>query len=215
MYCHQCGTKAHGNFCSNCGTRLIAPEPAPANGPDIPPPPLADWSHELRYDILLLQPEVRQRIAENASRSQKKMTGEQFLALSDKALQPIIGVSLETVTSIAIPLYSALGIQTGKNQKTTFTAPPGKTIVACLCALARRGQELDKVEQGEDGCVLKATIPSDVFSFSGELLITIQHHAPRTTVEAGTIIKGQLYDWGKSKRILEKFFQDIQANLAG
>lgn len=142
------------------------------------------------------------------------MSGEDFLALCDKVFKPIPGVTLSKIGAIAQPVFADLGVKTGKTRTERFLIPPGKVIVATLCSLARHGQSLHHVEQGQDGCFLRAGLPSDLFSFAGDLLVTIQRQDQGTTVEAATAIKGQLYDWGKSKRILNALFEEIGQNPA-
>ena len=203
MYCHQCGAEACGNYCSHCGAQLTT-----ADGTLEPAP--QDWAEEIRYDVLLRQPDVRELIAHHASQSRKHMSADDFLGLCDKAFVPLVGVSLSTIGAIAQPIYTALGIRTGKTQRGSFPIPTGKVLVAALCSLARHGQSLNDVEQGQDGCLLRADIPSDMWSFAGELLVTIQRQEQSSSVEAATAIKGQLCDWGKSKRILTELFDDIR-----
>jgi hypothetical protein len=203
MYCHQCGAKTYGKYCSKCGTKLITVDS------NLEPPP-QDWANEIRYEVLLSIPEVRDLVARHASQAQKRMSADDFLELCDKAFVPITGVSLAKVGAIVQPIYATLGIKTGKIRKELFTEPVGKALIAAICSLARHGQSLNKVEQGEDGCLLKAGIPSDIWSFRGDILVTIQHQEQGSSVEATTIIKGQLYDWGKSKRILTELFDDIK-----
>ncbi|MCZ7625332.1 MAG: hypothetical protein C3F12_07495 [Candidatus Methylomirabilota bacterium] len=106
--------------------------------------------------------------------------------------------------------YAALGIKTGKTRKELVGGPSGKVLVATICSLARHGQPLNKVQQGQDGCLLKADLPSDIWSFAGDLVITIERQGRGTSVEAATVIKGQLYDWGKSNRILSELLDDIK-----
>jgi hypothetical protein len=77
--------------------------------------------------------------------------------------------------------------------------------------LARHGQPLNRVEQGQDGCLLNAAISYDIWSFAGDFLVTVQRQDQGSSVEAATVIKAQLYDWGKSKRILTNLFNDIRA----
>lgn len=202
MYCHQCGAKAIGIFCSNCGIKL---KPYDINLEQ----PSQDWAIETRYEFILNRPEVRNLIASNVAQSHRRMSSEDFLGLCDKALVPLTGVSLAKIGVIVQPVYETLGIKTAKMRKEIFTAPVGKIIVAALCSLARHGQPLNRVEQGLDGCLLKADLPSDMWSFSGDFLITIQRNEQGSFVEATTIIKGQLFDWGKSKRILTELFNDL------
>lgn len=203
MYCHQCGAKTYGTYCSHCGAKLITADS------DFEPLP-QDWADEIRYEVLLRRPEIRDLIARHASQSQKRMSADDFLELCDKAFVPLTSVSLSKIGAIVQPIYATLGIKTGKTRKEFFTAPAGKVLVAAICSLARHGQPLNKAEQGQDGCLLKVGLPSDMWSFSGDFLITIQRQEQGSSVEAATVIKGQLYDWGKSKRILTELFDDIK-----
>ncbi len=203
MYCHQCGAKAHGAFCSACGTKVITASSA------VESPPL-DWSSEIRYEVLLRVPEVRELIARYASQSTTRMSADEFLELCDHAVAPLVGVSLAKIAAIAQPIYATLGVKTGKMHRELLPVPAGRVLVATMCSLARRGRRINNVEQGEDGCLLKAELPSDLWSVAGEMLVTIERQEQGSIVEAATVIKGQLYDWGKSARVLKEFFDDIR-----
>ena len=203
MFCHKCGSKAHGAFCANCGAKIVTAD-SDQEGVS------QDWSDEIHYEVLMRQTEVRDLIARHAAQSQKRMSADDFLELCEKAFSPVSGVSLTKIAAIAQPVYATLGIKTGKTHKEFITAPAGKVLIAAICSLARHGQTLNKVEQGEDGCLLRAGIPSDMWSFAGELLVTVERQEQGTSVEAATVIKGQLYDWGKSKRILMELFGDVK-----
>lgn len=203
MYCHQCGAKAYGTYCSRCGAKLITDD---KNHEIL----LQDWTDEIRYDVLLHQTEIRNLILRHSSQSQKRMSADDFLELCDKAIVPLTGISLAKIGMIVQPIYATLGIKTGKLRKEFYTAPAGKVIVAVICSLARHGQAINQIEQGQDGCLLRADLPSDIWSFAGDLLITIERQEQRISVEAITVIKGQLFDWGKSKRVLRELFDDIK-----
>lgn len=203
MYCHQCGAKAYGTYCAHCGTKLVATDHEIESLPQ-------DWADEIRYAVLLRHAEVRDLIARHTSQARKSLSAEDFLELCDKAFVPLAGVSLAKIGTIAQPVYAAFGIKTGKTYKERFAAPAGKVLVAVMCSLARHGQTLNKVKQGQDGCLFEAGLPSDMWSFAGDLLITLQRHEQGASVEAAVVIKGQLYDWGKSKRILTTLFDDIK-----
>ena len=168
------------------------------------------WFDEIRYTVLLHFPEVRDQIANCAAQTKSRMTGEQFLGLCDTAFIPVAGVSVKKLATIVQPIYANLGVRTGKKRTELLPLPGGRIIVGVLCSLARGGQNLRKVEQAEDGCLLEAAIPSDIWSFEGDLFITVKHHPPGTLVEAAAVIKGQLFDWGKSKRCLEQLFSDLR-----
>ncbi len=220
MFCSNCGAEAEGNFCWKCGARLNAGPGQPGQASATPqpgappvPPPLPetprDWSHEVVYEKLIRVPEVRELIDKNAAMARKRMSGEEFLALADKIIP--LGFSLEKLTAVAQPIYVHLGAKTGKERGETLAAPAGKVIVAALCSLARNGQALKQVHQSEDGCLLEATLPSDLWSFEGDLLVSIRTSGPGTRIDGTTKICGQMYDWGKSKRCLEGLFADVKA----
>lgn len=204
MYCHVCGAKGYGGYCYGCGAKLIVAESVNELIPQ-------DWSDEIRYEVLLRIPEVRDLIARHASQGQEHLSGEKFLELCDKAFGPLAGVSLAKIATIAQPLYASLGVKTGKTRKESFTFPAGRALVAAICSLARHGQPLKGVEQGADGCLLKGGLPSDIWSFAGDFVVSVQSEGQGSTVEAATVIKGQLYDWGKSERVLDELFADIKA----
>ncbi len=201
MYCHRCGAEVHGLYCSHCGTRVLSDSAAT--------PPERGWIDEIRYDVLLRHSDVRELIARYAARSPQRMSAEDFLELCDKAFVPVAGVSLVKVCAMTQPISAALGVKTGKRRKEFFTVPAGKVLVAVLCSLARHGQPIDTVEQGIDGCLLKAVLPSDIWSFEGEFLVTVQRLDQGTSVEAATHVRGQLFDWGKSGRAIRTLFNDI------
>jgi len=212
MYCSNCGSKATGNFCASCGSALqvsAAVQPAvPAQQAAAHSTP-TDWTEELRVDALLRVPEVRELVSKHAAQARQRMTGEQFLDVCGKALAPFgvsmgEGVSMGKVAEVAQPIYARIGIGTGKTRAQVFPRPTGGVLVALLCSLARNGRTLKQASQAEDGCVIEAAIPSDMWSFEGDLLVTVERRAEGTFVEAATKIKGQMFDWGKSTRLLDR-----------
>ncbi len=211
MFCVNCGLKLGGRFCAGCGTpaggaALVVAEPQELI-------PIGDWRHEVRYAVLLRFPEVRERLAD-VPESAKTMTGEEWMELYDKSFKPFTGVSVQTIAKIAAPIYAKMGIKTGKKRTRVFDAPPGQIIVDVLCALARNGLPLVKVHQGESGCVIEAKLPSDLWALEGQVVVTVEGTGTETNVEAATNIPGQLFDWGKSTRCLERLFGDLRARAA-
>ncbi len=206
MFCSECGAKVAGNFCWKCGARLVRPAEAEQRSPMSESTPI-DWTNETRYEIISRHPQVRELLARQAALAKKSLTGEEFLAAVDKIAK--FGVPLATLAEIAQPLYVRLGLGTGKSRSETFDLPPGRVIVGVLCSMAWRGQTLRSVEQAPDGCVLGAALPSDMWSLEGDLFVTIRRFESGTRVEAATKVRGQLFDWGKSKAVLNDLFTDI------
>jgi hypothetical protein len=99
----------------------------------------------------------------------------------------------------------------GPSQKRTEKVPwpVGRTIVAVLCSLANRDQELADVAQGGDGCTLVAKVPFSAFNVPGILTVSIRHNESGSLVEAGAQMPNGVIDWGKRKRILESLYTDL------
>ncbi len=116
MFCSECGQPASGKFCSDCGAPLAA-------GPEVVEAELViDWDSEVSYEALMQSADVRQAIDEHARLAKKRMSAEQFLALADKLIpQP---VSMEGLAIVARPLYTKLGMRTGKQASVWIAAPP-------------------------------------------------------------------------------------------
>jgi len=202
MYCSNCGSKEKGNYCSSCGAELVVKDSNDLEE--------VDWSSETSYSILLRIPEVRDLISRAAQKSKKTVSVEELFDLFGDALKPVTGgVSLRKIAAITLPISSKFGIKVEKKRSSEIASPPGKTIVDILCLFAESGQKVVNVEQAEDGCMIEAAIPSDIFSWEGTVLVIVQQHHKGTLVEATTTIKGQMYDFGKSERYLDKLFKYI------
>jgi hypothetical protein len=195
MHCSQCGKRAEGKFCWQCGAALE------------PPTPPADWQFEQSYETLIRVPEVREAIAAHAGQARPGITGEQYLAMADKLIP--MGVSLELLAAIVQPLYASWGIGMSRRRQERIDAPIGRVLLRVLCSLAAQGQKLRTVEQAADGCHIMAALPSDLWSMEGDLLIGVRGVGAVTEVEAATKIKGQYFDWGKSNQRLATLFRDL------
>ena len=206
MFCSECGAEADGKFCWSCGKLLRQQQPTS----DVPILPI-DWTKISDYQALIRVPEVRERIARHAARAKKRLSGEQFLEICDKLVSPLAGgVSLTAIAALTQPLTERLGIKTGKARTERFGEPPGTMLVAVLCSLAQNGQELRNVEQADSGCIiLQATLPSDLWSFAGDLVVAVRDDQTCTAIEAAATVKGQYYDWGKSRRAIDQLFGDV------
>jgi hypothetical protein len=240
MFCSNCGARASGNFCSSCGSRLtvptaeiaaspappkLAPEleglvPARAAAPPVlrasaPTPESSGlaghgWWQEHRYEELLQYSDVRQAIVEHARQAPKGLSAEEFLKHCDAIFKPMGPIPMTSVAAIIVPMYASWGIEMKRTRSQTFAHPVGKTIVAVLCSLARTGRKLKEVHQGEDGCIVEALLPSDMWSWEGEILVTIQRASHGSHVSAATRVPGSLFDWGKSSKCLDDLMKDCQ-----
>jgi hypothetical protein len=213
MFCSHCGAAARDKFCSHCGRALLA-----IVRPDEPAAPASaiEWQSVVEYETVVSVPAVRDRIARAAAQAKRRMTGEQFLDLCGKPLGSLTGVPLpwSSIAQFARSVYANLGIKTGKSREAAFTLPPGEAMVAVLCWLARTGRTLRAAHQLTDGCLLKASLPSDLFALEGDLLVSVGRAGRGAKVSATIEIEGQAFDWGKSTRCLDELFADLSEHAA-
>ena len=209
MYCSNCGAPASGNFCSSCGSALPAAAAVTTTSSAVAN---RDWSGEIHYEKIIGIPAVKDMVSRHAAMAKKRMSADEFLAFSDKVIP--LGVSLEKVGAVVQPIYAQIGLKTGQELSEILPRPPGAVIVSALCSMARNGQVLQQVRQHDDGCLLEATLPSDMWSFEGDLFVSVRRTETGTRVDGATRIRGQLFDWGKSKRCLQSLFSDIKATPA-
>jgi hypothetical protein len=207
MFCTNCGEKAAGRFCANCGSPIVSSSPGADLG--------ADWKDEYRYQVLIHFPEVRDLIAKHGPPAHKGLNGADILKICDAFTKPLTGlpIPMSKLTSVVVPIYVRLGIQTGASRKEFLPAPVGKMLVAAVCSLSRRERPLKEVHQGENGCVIEATLPQGLRALEGQLVLNIERQQHGTMVDATVKIPGQKYDWGVSRKCIEETFEDLHALL--
>ena len=211
MYCSECGVKASGKFCHNCGHLLVAPDSNLVVKNEDATRQNENWEHDPHYENIIQVEAVRRVIADHSEKAPKILSGEAILAVYDKVMSSPI--PLEKLAAVVQPLYASWGIRTGKERQGFVNTPIGRSIARCLCSMARHGQKLQNVEQHNEGCVLTAELPSSVCSMKGTLAISLQSCQAQTQIAAKTSIPGQLYDWGKSNRCLEQLFEDLKSDF--
>lgn len=197
MFCSECGSQAHGKFCSQCGQPLVVVSD--------------DWENDVRYEAIISVPEVRQAIDRQAKSAKQGMTAESFLAICEKVVDS--PVSYGALAEIAQPLWAKVGVRTGKERAEEIAAPIGRVIARTVCSLAKNGQPIAGVQQGEAGCVLTAEFPSSIWAMKGELKVSLVRLERGVLVGAETDIPGQMFDWGKSTSALAQLFDDLRSDM--
>jgi len=211
MFCSQCGEKASGKFCHQCGNPLQIVEAILVLPGEGAPPEPGNWEHDARYEKIVRVDAVRTVIAHHAAHAKTGVSGEAILALYDKIVPS--PVPLEGLVAVLQPLYASWGFRTGKERTELIETPIGRAIARALCSFAKYGQTFQSAEQSDSGCILTADLPSSVCAMKGKLTISLLRSEFRTQVAAMTAIPGQMYDWGKSRRCLDQLFNDLRSDL--
>ena len=192
------------NLCFKAGCHRSRPTATSRHAPP------RDWTELTECQSLVAIPEVRERIAQHAAKAKKRFTGEDFLAVCDKVFAPMSGgVPLAFIAKIAQPIAERLGLKTGKTRSERMVERPGTVIVAVLCSLAQNAQQIREATSATNGCTITAAIPSDMWSLNGDLVVTVRTEGKITVVESGLTIPGQMYDWGKCNRVLDRLYDEL------
>jgi hypothetical protein len=206
VFCSSCGAAVGGgNFCAVCGASLRG-DPAPRAERTDP----AVWADEVRFDVIIAIPEVRERIAEHAAAGTRPMSTEEWLHHMDRAYP---GHSHRAGTAGAEALISLMarkGVRASGERAQLVQRPVGWVLVDVLCRLAWSGHGLQRIRQGTEGCVLECVIePSSRLLNGGELVITVERTGHGTGVRAVANFPGIPRDWGHSRRIFDEIFPHL------
>ncbi len=170
-----------------------------------------DWTMQLNYETLLSIPAARARIAASSRGASIGLTSQDLLAIFD-AVSPV-GISLEKLNTVLLPIYDKLGLKTLRWAQDRFAAPPGRVLLALLCVLARESLMVTEVQQDVDLCQMAVDIPSSLVTNPGQLFVVLQADSSGVYLEMRTSIPGQLVDFGKSKRLIQTILTGIAADL--
>jgi hypothetical protein len=166
------------------------------------------WRDEHRVEVLLLNPLIQNRIARHTRGSRREPSAVSTLkdAFSKgDAAGFIFGTSLAG----SLFLQRRRRMARGPERAEQLPWPIGSTIVAVLVSFADRDQRLVDIEQGEAGCTLAAEIDFSNFSIPGLITAGVTKSANGSTLEAEVQLPGGPIDFGKRKRILNTFFNDV------
>lgn len=178
------------------------------------------------YRQVVDDPHCQEVLTWAAADADAPMSAEQFLKIAGRVV--VIPLSLVSTgvpipfsgktfsaTSVSMSRFSAkLGAKTGKTQTHVVAQPYGYVLLAVLAFLAENAMPITDVAQTNGQCVIKAVLPSNALTWKGHVFVTLRAEGQRVDVEAATTIPGQLLDWGRSRRLLGKLFQTVEARAA-
>ena len=210
MYCSDCGVKATGKFCHNCGSLLhVADAALDVQREEIAPSKCKLGRRSPIRNIVTVDA-VRKVISRHAENAPKIVSGEAILAVYDKVVSSPI--PLEKLAAIVQPLYDSWGIRTGKNALNC--SMPRSAAPSLGHSVHWRGwAETDERRTARSRMYPECRVAVFSCALKGTVSISLQSRELWTHVIATTTIPGQLYDWGKSNRCLEHLFNDIRSEL--
>ena len=157
-------------------------------------------------------PEVRARIEAVTGANPRGMSAEQFYEFA-RPVMMITGAGpappLKLIKDISLPISAKLGMKTSRDMAQGFRNTFGETLAAILCSLASRSQPLEDITEATNGCVIRSKMLSSIWSWEGDLLITLESKEEGTLMTAAITVPGQLSDMGQSKRVLKALVEDV------
>ena len=201
MFCHNCGFKTESISCPDCGTKMVESDSII----------IKSWRKESDLKELARHPDVIGYISNHAEFSNKKISSEYLLDKFDLIFGTFTGVSSNLIMEIGLPIYKKLGIKTGKEDIGVFNEPINELFVKVLCSIsANKKLEFKEFYQAKDGLLVVSLIKPDLISYKGNLMIELQESDNGVVVKINAIIKGQVYDFGKSKKIVSQVLSDLK-----
>ncbi len=203
MFCHECGLRVNGKFCSGCGTRV---QLDPEVNCDV-----FDWHQSCDFERITRVAEVRQRV-EQAKSAADTVTGPLMLGLIDAAASPWMGgLSSLAIAKVAQPMTAKLGFKTEKERREFVMLPPGQVLANLAVTLASIEHSITVVTFGDNDCHIQATLPPDLRAMELRLAVDVERAEQGAWIAATAAVEGQWYDWGKCQSRLERLFNGLRA----
>ncbi len=178
------------------------------------------WRTEYRLEVLLNDPDVMALIEEAAQAgrpSSAKETIEKLSKIVDAVgglvNVPTPGSFLQTAGWLSTPLRWVPGNRVRRTREQVYLRPIGEVTVAALCAFLHEGHPISRLQQTTAGCLIEAPIPRNWLSWKGKITCVTGGDAERASVGLSTRVPGQLFDFGRSRRILNKLVDEIGRSL--
>ncbi|MBB40597.1 MAG: hypothetical protein CMF01_10995 [Hyphomonas sp.] len=214
MFCTQCGRKfgETDRFCAQCGAPRAGSETDTAPSSLDSVDPALDWRASMVPREIMGHPEVRARIEAVTGENPKGMSAEQFYEFA-RPVMLITGAGpappLKLIKDISLPISAKLGMKTSRDVTQGFRNTFGETLAAVLCSLASRSQPLEDITDATNGCIIRSKMLSSIWSWEGDLNITLEVREEGTLMTAAITVPGQLSDMGQSKRVLKSLVEDV------
>jgi len=202
MYCHNCGFETESDECPKCGTEIIKSESTI----------IKSWRKETDFKKIAKHPDVIELIYEYSKLSNEKISSQYLLDKFDLVFGTFTGISTNLIMEVITPIYSKLGVKTGKKEKFSFDSSINEVFVKFLCSIsANKKLEFKEFHQAKNGLLIISKIKPDLLTYKGNLLITLKEEKNEITAELNGIIKGQFYDFGKCKKIMSKILTEVKS----
>lgn len=133
-----------------------------------------------------------------------------------QALAPLSGIPeiFTPIMKASDALWSNLGVNGKKRFCQEFAGAYPDVAGRFLQALAHHDCSVSALWDTASGCFVEARQPADVLSLRGAIGADVIAVSPNLVrVEVATETRGQIFDWGKSRRLIDQVFTRTQYYL--
>jgi len=120
-----------------------------------------------------------------------------------------VSIPMEALGKVSSKLGVAIGIKTTKARQMHLPHNFGHVLLGTICSLAKHCMKIQSVSETQQSCMIEAVLPSSMWAWQGTIRLAVVAEDTGTGLIAETEVPGQLYDWGKSKRTIEKLLSEI------
>lgn len=161
------------------------------------------------------RPKIREILSDEELKGMAATSGLSLDTMA-KVLAPISGMSAGLFTVAASggeALGKSMGFSTGKTVELTLACSYPSAVRAVVFALSAMRYQVTSVFDTTAGAYVEAAMPGDFFAAGGTLkidLLDADASAKPLRMIGATEIKGQVFDWGKSKRALAELSAKVE-----
>lgn len=184
-------------------------KPAMQQRPPTPAAPVPSPPQNKSGSPARSRPAIRNIIAGQTDYKPSSGMSEKELADLLAPLTSLSGGALLVSMKAGAALGKAMGFKVTNRLQKVFPGPYEYPAIVLAFVLTFRHTEREIISLYDTarGSVIEGKLATDLFSLGGLVTVEIIDESPgRILVDATAEIKGQMVDWGKSKRALEEIF---------
>ena len=157
---------------------------------------------------VLKHPSCAEMITEAVKKHRGGMSAEEFLDNFTVGFLPAAAVGKQIAQKSSLKSVTA--------GKTRCTTNYGYVCLGLLCCLVEQGLLPNKISEAVKAreCLIVADVPSSPLTWNGEFSARIIGQPMNYNVEATVTFRGQMFSWGRGKRIIAKVFADLASYVS-
>lgn len=116
----------------------------------------------------------------------------------------VLGYGDSSHAELGQAIGNLLGVKAKAKETVTLPLAEVSAARALVLALASQGIAPREIiaDPDDQGALISSAIADSWATFEGYCLARLQPHGPETTIDVSMVFPGQMFDWGRGKRLL-------------